>query len=85
VTSRSWFISAHQAGYGVKRLCRVLTVSRSGCYRWRAAEPARHARQAAEDVLAGQIQTIHEQSNRAYGSPRVTDELRDGSADQGLA
>ena len=53
VTSRFRFISAHRATYGVKRLCRILAVSRSGFYRWTAAEPARRDRAAAEDELAG--------------------------------
>jgi transposase InsO family protein len=75
VTSRFRFISTHRASYGVKRLCRILAVSRSGFYR-AAAEPVRHDRAAAEDQLAGQIATVHADSGGAYGSPRVTVELR---------
>ena len=48
MTSRFRFISAHRAAYGVKRLCRLLAVSRSGFSRWIAAEPTRVARAAAE-------------------------------------
>ena len=59
MTSRFRFISAHRAAYGVKRLCRLLAVSRSGFYRWIAAEPTRVARAAAEDVLAAQITAVH--------------------------
>jgi transposase InsO family protein len=77
VTSRFRFISAHRAAYGVKRLCRLLAVSRSGFYRWIAAEPTRVARAAAEDVLAAQITAVHAASGGTYGSPRVTAELRD--------
>ncbi|WP_433133715.1 hypothetical protein ACQPWW_16610 [Micromonospora sp. CA-240977] len=33
VTSRFLFISTHRAAFGVKRLCRVLAVSRSEFYR----------------------------------------------------
>ncbi|MFI7517318.1 IS3 family transposase [Micromonospora echinofusca] len=77
VTSRFRFISAHRAAFGVKRLCRVLAVSRSGFYRWAASEPARQARAAVEDVLAEQITRIHADSGGTYGSPRVTVELHD--------
>ncbi len=77
MTSRFRFISAHRAAYGVKRLCRLLAVSRSGFYRWIAAEPTRVARAAAEDVLAAQITAVHAASGGTYGSPRVTAELRD--------
>ena len=77
MTSRFRFISTHRPVHGVKRLCRVLAVSRSGFYRWIAAEPARQARAAAEDALAGQIITAHAASGGTYGSPRITVELRE--------
>jgi transposase InsO family protein len=60
----------------VKRLCRILAVSRSGFYRWTAAETARRDRAAAEDQLAEQIAVVHADSGGTYGSPRVTVELR---------
>ncbi|MGI5241103.1 IS3 family transposase [Dactylosporangium sp. CA-139066] len=75
VTSRFQFISTHRAVYGVKRLCRLLAVSRSGFYRWIAAEPDRRARAEAEDELADQIAAVHTESSGTYGSPRVTAEL----------
>ena len=77
VISRFRFISAHRAVFGVKRLCRVLAVSRSGFYRWAGSEPARQARAAAEDALAEQITRIHADSGGTYGSPRVTVELHE--------
>nr|BFE65478.1 hypothetical protein GCM10020063_100040 [Dactylosporangium thailandense] len=76
MTSRFRFISTHRASYGVKRLCRLLAVSRSGFYRWIAAEPGRRDRAAAEDQLAEQIAAVHADSGGSYGSPRVTAELR---------
>lgn len=77
MTSRFRFISTHRAVFGVKRLCRVLAVSRSGFYRWSASEPARQASAAAEDALAEQITRIHTDSGGTYGSPRVTVELHE--------
>jgi transposase InsO family protein len=76
VTSRFRFISTHRASFGVKRLCRILAVSRSGFYRWKSAETARGDRAAAEDQLAEQIAVAHADSGGTYGSPRVTVELR---------
>lgn len=76
MTSRFRFISTHRTSYGVKRLCTILAVSRSGFYRWAAAEPARSDRAAAEDRLAEQIASVHTDSGGVYGSPRVTVELR---------
>ena len=76
MTSRFRFISTHRAVYGVKRLCRILAVSRSGFYRWTSSEPARQEQAAAEDQLAEQIAVVHADSGGTYGSPRVTVELR---------
>ncbi len=77
MTSRFRFISTHRAVYGAKRLCRILAVSRSGFYRWLAAEPDRAARAAAEQELVDQIRRIHAESGGTYGAPRVTAELRE--------
>jgi hypothetical protein len=71
------FISQHHAAYGVARLCRVLAVKRrQGYYEWLAGQQAREQRAQADDELAGQIRAIHGEHRGAYGSPRVTDELR---------
>ncbi|WP_165949749.1 IS3 family transposase [Micromonospora sp. KC207] len=75
MTCRYRFISEHRA-YGVKRLCRVLGVGRSGFYAWERAAPARAQRAAAEDGLATEIAAIHAEHRSAYGSKRVTAELR---------
>ncbi|MEJ3748694.1 IS3 family transposase [Actinomycetes bacterium KLBMP 9797] len=77
MTSRFRFISTHRAVYGVKRLCRILAVSRSGFYRWLATEPDRAQRAAAEDALVAEIAEIHAASGGSYGSPRTTVELRE--------
>lgn len=75
--SRFQFVADHRDTFGVKRLCRVLEVSRSGFYRWLAAAPARAARAAADAALAAQITEIHAGFEGTYGSPRVTAQLRD--------
>lgn len=76
MSSRYRFVSTHRATYGVTRLCRVLAVRRQGFYEWLDAGPARAGRQQAEDALAAEIATIHAAHRQAYGSPRVTAELR---------
>jgi transposase InsO family protein len=74
--SRFRFISEHRAEFGIKRLCRVLKVSRSGFYAWLAGAKRGAARAAADAQLLKQIRVIHRQTRGAYGSPRVTAELR---------
>ncbi|WP_405493042.1 IS3 family transposase [Streptomyces sp. NBC_00096] len=77
VTSRFQFVDDHRATYEVKRLCQVLDVNRSSYYKWLAGAQARAARQRDDQVLAGEIRKVHSESGGAYGSPRVTAELRE--------
>ncbi len=78
MTFRYRFISEHRAVFGVQGLCRVLAVRRQGFYEWLTAAPARQQRVAAEDELAATIRGIHGAHRGAYGSKRVTVELRRG-------
>nr|WP_189242645.1 IS3 family transposase [Planobispora rosea] len=75
LVSRFEFVDDHAGAFGVKRLCRVLKVSRSGFYRWRKAAPARAQRAAADAALAEEIKQIHAEFDGTYGSPRITAEL----------
>ncbi|MFE5947158.1 IS3 family transposase [Streptomyces sp. NPDC056480] len=77
--NRCQFVEDHQRRYGVKRLCRILGISRSSCCYWRASAPARAARQAADAALAVRIRQVHQDSDGTYGVPRITAELRNGS------
>jgi hypothetical protein len=65
--SRFRFVENHQRAVGLKRLCQVPRVSRSGFYRCRSAAPALAARQETEDRLVEGISTIHAESGGAYG------------------
>lgn len=55
-------------------MCRVLEVSRSGFYAWLGREPSERARENKR--LLTHIRSIHNGSNKTYGSPRVHEELR---------
>jgi len=72
--SRFRFVSEHRRAFGVKRLCRVLEVSRSGFYAWQGRPPSARAIRDAE--LGGLIVEVHQRSRRTYGAPRVHAELR---------
>lgn len=71
--SRFRFVSDHRQDYGVKRLCTVLGVSRSGYYAWQGRGPSAHARRGAE--LTAVVTEVHRRSRRTYGAPRVHAEL----------
>lgn len=62
------------AEYPVKRLCRVVGVSRSGFYAWRTRGPS--ARTLENQNLLGMIRQIHAESRGTYGSPRIWGQLR---------
>lgn len=74
--NRFQFVHDHRDAFGVKRLCQVLGVNRSSYYKWRDGVDARTARQAADRALAEEIRAVHADSDGAYGSPRITAELR---------
>ncbi|MFD5513672.1 IS3 family transposase, partial [Streptomyces sp. NPDC127051] len=76
MTSRFQFVDDHGNTYEVKRLCQILDVNRSSYYKWLAGAEARAARQHEDLVLAEEIREVHRESGGAYGSPRVTAELR---------
>nr|WP_323377519.1 IS3 family transposase [Streptomyces sp. RB17] len=72
LVSRFEFVADHRDAFGVKRLCTVLNLSRSGFYRWLRTAPTR----AAKAALTRRIRKVHAESGRTYGAKRITAELR---------
>jgi putative transposase len=70
------FIAARCADLPVATCCRVMKVSTSGFYQWRA-RPCSN-RDHDDAMLTNKIVDIHRMSRRSYGSPRVHAELRLG-------
>ena len=68
------FIESHRSAFAVERMCRTLGVRRSGYYAWRGRVPGR--RSAEDEHLLVRIRESYKKSRRAYGSPRVTKDLR---------
>jgi putative transposase len=65
-----------EQGYNISELCEALEVSRSGYYGWKEKPPG--DREAENAEIAGRIREIHSQRfKRAYGSPRLTGDLRE--------
>ena len=62
--------------YSIRSLCLNLDVSPSGYYDWHRRRRCPGPRAAQELTLSHQIQAIHVQSRRTYGSPRILMELR---------
>lgn len=74
--SRFRFVEDHRDTYEVKRLCRLVEVSRSGFYAWRATPPATRPRAVADRELVAVITEIHQASRGTYGRPRIAGQLR---------
>lgn len=55
-------------------MCRSLSVSRSGFYRWSGSRPSK--RQVENEQLEKEIKVIHRECKARYGSPRIHEELK---------
>ena len=60
--------------YSVSQLCRTLDVSRAGFKAWRDKKPGPRAVETAR--LDQELQSVFVEKRRAYGSPRLTVEMR---------
>ena len=70
------WIDAHRPGYELADLCRALVVSVSGYRAWkRGGIPDR--KRLTDVQMLTLIRAIHTELKGAYGSPRITKELRD--------
>lgn len=69
-----WFMDQHRSSHGVQRMCRVIGASRSGYYEWK--RQPRSKRQKENEKILMEIKESHKNSRRAYGSPRITEDLQ---------
>jgi len=67
------WIEAHRDQFEMTRSCRVLGVSRTGYTQWRSRPPS--ARSRANAQLDAQVASMHAQSGRSYGRPRLVKAL----------
>jgi putative transposase len=69
------FILARAVAFHVALMCRVLGVSRSGFYAWRARPVSE--RDKRESTMRTKVKRVFETSSGRYGSPRVHRELKE--------
>ncbi len=74
-------IEAEKANFPIRMMCRCSGVSASGFYAWRKRGPSAHAKR--DDELRKKIRSIHAESRKTYGSPRVHAELRESGFEVG--
>jgi putative transposase len=68
-------VSANQAIFSIRAMCRVLEVSASGYYAWRKRVMSMRA--TKDEQLQQRIRTIHLLSRETYGAPRIHAELQE--------
>jgi putative transposase len=68
-------VSANQAIFSIRAMCRVLEVSASGYYAWRRRVMS--VRATEDEQLQQRIRTIHLLSRQTYGAPRIHAELQE--------
>lgn len=69
-----WFIDQHSCDHGVQKMCIVIGASRSGYYRWK--KQPQSTRQIESAAILIEIRESYKNSRRAYGSPRITLDLK---------
>jgi putative transposase len=75
------FIDAEKARYPIATLCRCLDVSESGYHAWKKRPPSKLATE--NERITAHLRAEFKRSRETYGSPRLTDELRDGGIKAG--
>lgn len=65
----------HQGQFSIEEMCRVLRVSRSSFYRFKACPLSQHHRQ--DNTLKAKIELFFKEFEGRYGSPRIHLELQD--------
>ncbi|MCM3908299.1 IS3 family transposase [Trueperella bernardiae] len=78
-TEKFELMRQEKANYSIKRMARLLKVSRSGYYKWANKQDQRLSgnddRAAFYDDVDRKIHQIWSDSDRVYGAPRITAEL----------
>nr|WP_232508253.1 IS3 family transposase [Macrococcus sp. IME1552] len=65
----------HRHEFRVTKMCKVLGVSKSGYYDWKKHEDS--AQQKRREALKKEIYKIYIGSQKRYGSPKITNKLRE--------
>jgi len=63
------WIKAHKDSFSVAAMCRVMSVSKSGFYKWCSAAPS--PRKARQERIRQHIKSVYEQSSCNYGSYKI--------------
>ena len=65
----------HTPDISVRKMCEMLEVSESGFYKWLKKKPSK--REKEEKEVLSEIEAIFFENKKRYGSPRITEVLKD--------
>ena len=65
-------IQKNRSKYPVKKMCKILEVSKSGFYKWLKRQPKKNNKLS----LLTEIKAIHKKNRGTYGYPRITKVLK---------
>jgi putative transposase len=68
-------MEAECANFEIERMARLLEVSRSGFYKWRAAQRTTSVKKQRQSQIDQAIKDFHRASNATYGAPRITQDF----------
>ena len=67
-------VHANRSRFTVKKMCRILSISESGYYRWRNSPESQRSRENKE--LTERIKELYEEHKGKAGAPMITADLR---------
>lgn len=71
------FIQDHSDTFPVVKMAKTLDIRRNRYYRWVNSSVKRQHQLSNENEIIGKIKEIQKKSRFSYGSPRITDDLKD--------
>ncbi|OCT14894.1 hypothetical protein A8709_12215 [Paenibacillus pectinilyticus] len=73
---RFQFIEDHHSEFSVEKMCKLLQVSRSGYYKWLLGKADENSYQKRRAALTNRIISLFRDYDGKYGSPKITEYLR---------
>jgi putative transposase len=73
-------MEAECANFEIERMARLLEVSRSGFYKWRAAQGTTSAKRQRRGEIDAAIKDFHHASQATYGAPRIAKDFDEAGA-----
>ncbi|NPC93066.1 IS3 family transposase [Bacillus sp. WMMC1349] len=68
------FIEKHRHEFRVAKMCEVLGVWKSGYYDWRNRDKSEQKKR--REKLTAEVKRVYMESKRRYGSPKITEQLK---------